>query len=542
MPKGCRGVSAGVVAAAVAVTMGATSLGAHSFEGGVGEPGVPAWMTAWSPFTLSADLPRTLGPGSAIPSVLDPAPRLGLFWTRGNPGALPFEVLDEWAGFRGSRSDVSGDYRRPLDAGDAAGFTLSALGWRALGERGAVIGRVVLDQRDLGADPGMSVRPYGSSPYTAVDTAAVNSRHVNARLEGAGGWRLGRFGIGVGAGFEGHDHRTSGTGKPRLGRAALPAASAGVATHLGPDVRIGTYGRWSGFAETSQSLTVSETGVIHGIRGLREPETHVVGSASPYFLRIEHDHRSVGVNAVGSALGTAWTTFIETGRFRQESWNDQREDSPPANVWKAEGWVVGASVQRPVTGLLWTLDLRWKTLSGDATLADGEDPDFEADEGALSAALEARAESETGAWGAAARAFVEFQARERVDMAAELREEVESLTWALAGSVARRLGTRTRLSGGLTYASYRTRGPIPRTVGEGPGFQAFVAPEILLRASPARAWGILLEGRHELRTGVLLGAFLRRDSLSLGEGGRALPFTPSGDRTATSLGLTVTLR
>ena len=530
-----------LVTGAVAVGVGATSLGAQSFEGGLEEVGVPPWMIAWSPFTLSADLPRTLGPGLVIPSVLDPAPRLGLFWTRGNPGGLPFEVPDEWARFRGGTRDVSGDYRRPLDAGNASGFTLSGIGWKPLGERGAVIGRVVSDQRDLGEDPGVSVRPHGSSPYTAVDTAAVDSRHVNARLEGAGGWRLGRFGVGVGAGFEGHDHRTSRTGKPRLGRAALPAASAGVATTLGPDVRVGAYGHWSGFAETTQSVAVSETGMIRDIRGLREPEVHLVGSGSPYFLRIEHDDRAVGVSAAGSARGTAWAAFLETGRFRQESWNDQTEDSPPANVWEAESWVVGASAQRPVAGLLWTLDLRWKTLTGDATRAEAEEPDFGAVEGALSAALEARAEPEPDGWGGAASAFVEFQTRDRMDMAAELREEVESLTLALAGSLARRFGERTLLSGGLTYASYETRGAIPRAVEEGSGFQAFVAPELLLRASPARAWGILLEGRHQVREGVHLAAFLRRDSLSLEDGGRVLPLRPTGDRTATRLGLTVTL-
>jgi hypothetical protein len=498
-------------------------------------------MTAWSPFTLSADLPRTLGPAPAIPSVLDPTPRLGLFWTRGNPGALPFEVADAWTRFRGVTRNASGDYRRPLDAGTESAFTLSALGWRALDDQGAVIGRAVSEQRKLGEDPGISIRPYGSSPFTAVDTSGVENRQVMARLEGAGGWRLGRFGVGVAGGIEAHDHQTRRSGKPRFGRATLPAAAAGLATPLGSGVRVGAYGRWSSFAETTQSAAVAEIGMIRDMRGLREPAPHLVTTANPYFLRIEHDHRAVGLGAAGLSRGTEWATFVERSRLRQESWNDRTEDSPPANVWRAESWTVGASVQRPAAGLLWTADLRWTDLSGDATLAKAEAPDFVADEGAVSAALEGRTEPQGDRWGGAARIFIEYQTRERVDLAAELREEVESLTWGVAGTLARRLGERTEISGGLTYASYQTRGAIPRAPDEGPGFRQFVAPEISLRSSSATAWGALAEARRELRDGFLLAAFARRDSLSPADEVRVLPLRPSGDRRATQFGITATL-
>jgi len=514
---------------------------AQSPQQGMSGAGPPAWMTSWSPFTLSADLPRTGTTSPSVPSIMQPPPRVGLFWTGGNPGAIPFEVADEWVQFQGTSTAVNGDYRRPLDPGEHTRVELTALGWRPLHDRGAVIGRVISDQRSLRDDPGVSVRPYGSSPFDAVDTARVESRHATASLEGAGGWRLGRFGLGIGAGYEAHDHRTRRTGKPRFGRAAVPALSVGLVTGAGSGSRVGAYARWSGFAETTQSAAVAEIGLIRGIVGHREPVNRAVTSGSPFFLRTEHDARAVGLNAGGSAGGVEWTSFVEASRMRQTSSSDRTTSSPTVDVWEAESWAIGAAAQWWLARALWTVDLRWKTLSGEAILAEADEADFEADESALMGSLEARLDPEGPGWGGAVRLSVGYETRDRLDMTANLTDGVASLSPGIGVHLGRSLGRRTLVAGGLGYSAYRTRGTIPFPQAEGPAYQRDVHPEIALRASSAASWSAVLEGRHEVGPGILLSVHARRDSASPVSEARDLPFRPSGNRSSTSVGLMVAL-
>ena len=90
-----------------------------------GGPELPRWLTAWSPLAAVADLHRSL-PGTevSLPSLLTlPAPRVGSFWSAGNPGALPFENSDTYAQIRTGYKRYSGEYRRPLDAGQSRTMT-----------------------------------------------------------------------------------------------------------------------------------------------------------------------------------------------------------------------------------------------------------------------------------------------------------------------------------------------------------------------------------------------------------------------------------
>src|SRR5438128_10387084 len=63
------------------------------------EHDLPAWMREWSSLRAAADLPRQLpGAGTATSSLLFGPPRIGSFWTAGNPAGLV-------EGVRDSRSD-----------------------------------------------------------------------------------------------------------------------------------------------------------------------------------------------------------------------------------------------------------------------------------------------------------------------------------------------------------------------------------------------------------------------------------------------------
>lgn len=530
-------------AALVALALGAAAgdhLEAQSTGDLVPEKTLPSWMTAWSPFTIGADLRRTLGPAVRPPDLLLPPPRIGLFWTRGNPGALPFELGDGWSEFRAATRELSGDYRRPSDAERASVPGLSALGWTSIDERGAAIGRVVSEQRNAAGSQAVSLRPYGSSPFTAVDTAGADVRDTRSRLEGAGGWHVGRVGFGVAAGFEAHDHRTRASGLPRFGRSAAPAASAGVVTGLGP-ARIGAYARWSAFAETTQAVAITRTGLVHGIDGFREPADYVIASSFPYFLRIEHDARAAGLGAGGAWKGLTWTAFVEADRMRQTRWNDRTEDRPPKDRWSADALSAGLAAQRSMAGVLWTLDARWTTLAGQGRMAGAENVEFEADETAIAGALDARLEPADHPWSAAVRLSLAYESRDRVDDVAALTTTIESLAPGMAAAVGFAPRDGTLIAAGLGHSRYLTRGVIPVLRDEGPAFRRALAPELTILASPAAAWSMSLAAGHRIRPGVALWVRAERASIAPGGPFRTVRFRPEGHRAVTHAGVGVTL-
>lgn len=536
------GTAARAVAALIAagVAVAGDPAAAQSAGELMPEETLPSWMTAWTPFTIGADLPRT--PGSAVlpPDLLRPPPRIGLFWTRGNPGALPLELDDGRTEFSATIRDLSGDYRRPGDAERASVPGLSALGWTRMSDRGAAIGRVVSEQRNAAGSPAVSKRAYGSSPFTAIDTAGADVRDTRSRLEGAGGWRVGRVAFGVAAGFEAHDHRTRASGLPRFGRSAAPAVSTGLVAGLGP-LRIGPYARWSSFAETTQAVSVTRTGLVHGIDGFREPAGQLISSSFPYFLRIEHDVRAAGLGAAGDWNGLAWTAFVEADRLRQTRWNDRSEDRPPKDRWSADAASAGFAAQRSLAGVLWTLDARWTTLTGHGRLAGAEDIEFEADESAIAGALDARLEPGDHPWSAALRLSLAYETRDRVDDVAGLATTIESLAPGAAAAVGFAPRDGTLITAGLGHSRYLTRGAIPALRDEGPAFHRSLAPELALIASPATAWSMSLAAGHRLSSGISLWARAERASVAPGASFRTLQFRPDGHRAVVHAAAGVTL-
>ena len=133
---------------------------------------LPAWLTNWSPLSRIADLPRRLPAGARFPGLFSsPAPRVGEFWTAGNPGALGRELDDRRADFRLAVQSTSGDYARPLDPGAVGRGAVSTTGWTRVGERGAAIGAVVFNRTSLRDSIFADVLlPYGSNPLIVADT------------------------------------------------------------------------------------------------------------------------------------------------------------------------------------------------------------------------------------------------------------------------------------------------------------------------------------------------------------------------------------
>src|SRR5690606_15099051 len=164
---------------------------------------------AWSPAAWTLDLPRTLPQAPLLPAMLtSPAPRVGLHWSAGNPAGLPFDGDEEWAGFEARYGSESGAYHRPLEAGKAATGSLFGGGSRRTGA-GAVSGGLTVGRTGYtDGSYGNLVTPYASSPHTSADTAGADIRELRARLEGAGGWRIGAWSLGLALAYETTDGRT----------------------------------------------------------------------------------------------------------------------------------------------------------------------------------------------------------------------------------------------------------------------------------------------------------------------------------------------
>src|SRR6266566_3140492 len=163
----------------------------------------PSWLVTWSPLETRADLPRRLPFVDGAGGLLLPPPRVGQFWTAGNPAALQHELSDTLTDFGVTLAHESGSLRRPLDPGASSQRRASAMGWMPLTERVAVIGGVTLEQETF--DPGSHadvVEAYPTSPFVTIDTSISATRNTGARLEGAVSTRFGTWGLGLALGYD----------------------------------------------------------------------------------------------------------------------------------------------------------------------------------------------------------------------------------------------------------------------------------------------------------------------------------------------------
>ncbi len=534
-----------VVAIAALVAVGAVrTAGAQSLGLAQGRD-LPAWMTAWSPVDSHADLPRLLPSASdALPLLLLPAPKLGLFWLAGNPGALPVEVGPEYSSFMGARSSLAGDYRRPLDPGGDDLTQVSALSWKPIGRRAAAIGRIVVDQELQ--DPGTyfdQAQPYGSSPFAVTDTAQSPMRKIRLGMEGAAGARLGAWGLGTALGYETRNDYTRHAAFIRFDRDVTSAAALGVARSFGDSgLVIGVHGRWSGGAETVSMNRLTENGRVYQLEGYAD-----VGALDvpQYYRRLESDEVSGTGGASGNLAGARWVVFAEAARYRQRLWSAQYGDNPAADHWETHAWSLGAAGQRAL-GSQWlvTLQGRYTALTGDGDLfADSGAVVFRAREHALTGSAEIRLLPTRDGWTGVAVLSILSDRRERRDSVADIWTDLETVTPGIAVEAGRTILKRLFVSAGAAYAMYSPSGTIPQPLARGTPYQMMIAPEIEVEATEASVYAVSLSARWQVRDGMAVWASARSESLAPTAYGlqRAAGLRPDGSRTATSVAAGVSL-
>jgi len=465
------------------VVLCAAALGArpaHSQVAGGSSQNPPSWLVMWSPLETRADLPRRLPFVGGAGELLLPAPRVGLFWTAGNPAGLQHELRDTLTDFGVRLIHESGSLRRPLDPGASSQRRASAIGWMPLTERVAVIGTVALDQETF--DPGSHadvIEAYPTSPFVTIDTATTATRLTGAQLEGAISTRLGSWGLGLALGYDALERETINAGLVRRSRRTVPGATIGLTKQVG-GIRVGPYARWRSRAETVYLIERAGEGLVIQLEGLRDVQP--LDILSFYYRRIEET-----TPTVGWSLGNrSWTLYAERSWLR-ERLTRQEADNPASDKWNADAWSVGGAYQRAVGArTLFTLDLRYTKLRGDGDLAlDSTGVIFSANESAILGSGELRVLPDSTRLAVAVGLQVRWEHRRRDALTVPIAGEVTGLTNSVTIQLGRQLSSRLFGTATLGTANYSANSSYPAPGTLGPTYQTYGLPEYDLASRPA---------------------------------------------------------
>jgi hypothetical protein len=475
---------------------------------------------------------------------------VGLFWNGANPAAIPFEVDEARSVFGLGLEGVSGDYHRPFDAGSESRTRAAAGGWRPLGARGAGVASAVLDdgsyRRGVFSN---GVQPYTSSPYVVADTSGTNLDQLAARLEAAGGWQLGPYGLGLGVGFQGQETRTLASPVPRRTHSAGPGVSGGaVRTFAGGAARLGVFGRWQSLNETVQVHTVAAPTRIYQINGYFEPKPANVSGL--YVRWFERESWTVGGGLSGTTLGMDWALWGHRAQAEERQSNERRED-PRYDTWRAWSTTLGGSFARRVSGeALLTGTVGWTGLDGEAEPASAVDPGdeqledpvvFRVAEQALDLTLDLRAPLGDGRWTLAAALMVNQEWRVRRDSRVGAKSDLDMRTLGASFEVLWATSRGLALSAGAALLSYDPVGGIPDPNAMGPEYRRWIGPEMTLWATPASTRAFTLGVRWDAGPGRAF--WLRLGAASTGTRGlkTVLPLLPDGRRSTWNVSGGVTL-
>lgn len=504
----------------------------------------PAWTQQWSPLIPFGQLARR--PPSApgrLGLLLYPDPRIGLFWTAANPAALAFEIGAGRTEFMASLAREHGDFRRPLDPKRVTERGLAAHSWTPLGNKAGVIGQLVLDERLFDGTRADQLDPHGSAPFAVSDTGASNLRSTKARLEAAGGWRIGSWALGLSGGLEAVTLRTRRDRVPTIDRAARPGAAVGVARRFGlGDLVVGVHGRWQRDVETVFLGDAPFGGIVHRIDGFTEPIATDLTPPAGFSRRIERHSLAGGVGFAVTMFDMRWVAFGERTRYDDEQAVDAR--SRILDDWSATGLGLGAALQRAITDrALVTLNVRWRDIDGRARKPDLPGNVFVADEQAWSANLDARFHELPGGWSLATAISFQREKRRRRDAIAEVLADIRSSNFGVNLEIARQFSNSLGLSAAYARSFYTAEGTIPQPQALGPLFGELIAPELALYLTDTQpeAARFAVQWQSNPSTAIVVQA--RYETLAPSDNAASrLSFAPGGDRSGWRLRFGVILQ
>ncbi|HJR16899.1 MAG TPA: hypothetical protein VJ808_08620, partial [Gemmatimonadales bacterium] len=455
--------------------------------------------------------------------------------TAGNPGGVADGIRDSRSDFMFTWSRQRGEYRRPLDPGATRLLQGQVQGWKGFSPTFSMLGRVVFDQERF--DPGTRANasaPFGSSPFVTVDTSGTGFRRTRAVLEGATGWKVGGWGLGVTLGFQARDHTTILSGVVRRVRLATPGVVLGAIRRLG-SVEVGIQGRYRHQAEEIRVFQRSAATWVYQLSGYREVEP--IAAQPPYYRRREENSSALGLSLAGKFGKTSWTLLAEGTRLREGLWRQQVND-PAQDRWNAKGWRAKAGLQRALgaRGLV-SLHANIISLTGDGDLStDSAGVVFAADESAWDIEAELRLLPVDRGWTGTAVLGLAHESRERRDVGGNspIGTTVRFVSPSVAVELGRNVGDRFFLASGAALSLYGPTSALPDPNNRGPLYQHYFAPELDLyssRATPV-AFSLMLQYRTGRSATLWLSG--RTERLSSSESVPISAFTPGGSRTATS--------
>lgn len=511
---------------------------------GASSAATSSWFGAWSPLRPILDIPRGLLRAPLSIGLLDaPAPLTGAFVLAGAPGSIardfrPWLAGDttRWSELRVKASGESGTYKRPLDVGDASVTQAIGQGWSPVGSRGIAVGRFVIDRESHDASGySQRVAPYWSSPFIVTDSITPPMQRTRARLEGAIGWQLKGFGLGISGGIESREHNSENVPLRRTGRAATPAIVVGADRSLPwMGLAIGGYYKWSEPNETNVLNAVPMPTIMYQVQGYDEPFGFLVTESNPVFVRNDRQLHATGATVQMSVAGARFVATYESSTRAENQYQNLVLANRPTDRWRATGSTAHLQASRGFgTSVRATLVASRTALDGSATRADLTGIAFEGSD--AQTALEADVRAAHGRWVAGLLGGVSTRSHERVDYVVDRRASLDITTPFVGAEVARRFGQHAASIGGSLSSRSATGGipPIP-TATVAPNYRRILQPELAYDAASSRA----IAGWASLRVAVssqilVLSARAERATPSSVVATR---LQPTGERTIWSIG------
>ncbi|MDO8501901.1 MAG: hypothetical protein Q7S20_08650 [Gemmatimonadaceae bacterium] len=502
---------------------------------------LPQWLETWSPLTPQGDLPRKLPSASvALPSLLMPAPKVGLFWSAANPAALPWDVSDKRGDIAAARSTQDGTYRRPLDPAATRLTQISGMGWQPVEKRGALIGRTIFNRNIKNPGTRSDVNdPYGSSPFVVTDSSTSAVRQSRARLEGAGGWRLGNWGLGLSLGYDTRNTATISSPFARRNRTVQSGVGVGVVRSFNDDrLQAGLVGNWNGGKESISLFEYAQQGVLYALEGYREilpRETDLF-----YSRRMLDESRSGQVSLGGRSGAFRWVAYGGGGHFRQRL-TSQNQDNPATDLWATTSGSGGIALQLPVIHgrALVTADAVLTSLTGHAEQVLPPRKGFDAEERSARAHGEIRIPPGASRWTGAFGLGVETEHRVRTDAIAKVSTTVDGVTPSALIELGRLLSPRMLVIGGYAIAGYSVNGSVPSPLSRGDIYKRFFAPELAIETSGSMSQAFSGAIRWQSSSAAAFWIAGRYEQLT--PRGNGSGFRPTGDRSAGTAWAGVTL-
>ncbi len=452
------------------------------------------WHWRWSPLQTIGGLGIPAAGEPRLPRVLDlPTPVVGLSWSARNPAGLTDDVGEPLAQMRLASYGTSGTYRSAIAPSRESVHGIEYGGWRPLGTRTAVIGRVAVARGNQGdGNQGIYVLPDESSPFVPTDTNAPPTSQTTVTLDGAQGIRMGAWRIGVALGYAGTSDNARESRIALIRRGGAGGASVGIARGLSRGLVLGVTARGLTRNETANAFANPGGVRINPLNGyLNVNPLDFTLQGAPYFQRADRAGTALGLNAAGAQ----WSAWVNRERVRERHVNAVANNTP-VQRWSTEGWEGGAAARVLLSGVRTSVLATARTQRGTTRRAGSTSRQFEVEAHRYALDADARWRPDGSAWEVAAAGRGVHQKWKTDDRGARTSADVSA--WSPAGSleVARSVRTRWSWSAGLGMATYTPSATIPPTTARADSWLEVLAPIFEMSAAPARSTGFHVGLRH----------------------------------------------